>query len=100
MHKGIPRNEIADGWAKQAASEPDDHGVEWLTLGDLLPSRPTSLAHLKRRTSEKNWSESLVVVRAETTQQGVRPPGERQARPDPSQGGEANSLRKYRHRVE
>jgi len=27
-HKGIPGNEVADGWAKQAASEPDDHGVE------------------------------------------------------------------------
>jgi len=31
-HKGIPGNEVADGWAKQAASEPDDRGVEWLTL--------------------------------------------------------------------
>jgi len=29
-HKGIPSNEIADGWAKQAPSEPDGHGVEWL----------------------------------------------------------------------
>jgi len=29
-HKGIPGNEVADGWAKQAASEPDDHGFEWL----------------------------------------------------------------------
>ena len=25
-HKGIPGNEVADGWVKQAASEPDDHG--------------------------------------------------------------------------
>ena len=92
-HKAIPGNEVADRWAKLAASEPDEHGVEWLTLasGDRLPSRPTSLAHLKRRASEK-WPESPVVVRAETTQQGVRPPGERQARPDPSQGGEANGL--------
>ena len=29
-HKGIPGNEVADGWAKQAASEPDDLGVECL----------------------------------------------------------------------
>jgi len=55
-YKGIPGNEIADGWAKQAASEPDDHGAEWLALanGDRLPSRPTSLAHLKRRASERS----------------------------------------------
>ena len=48
-HKRIPGNEVADGWAKQAASEPDDHGVEWLTLanGDRLPSRP-----------EKKWPEA------------------------------------------
>ena len=41
-------------------SRPDDRGVEWLTLanGDRLPSRPTSLAHLKRRASEKNWPEA------------------------------------------
>jgi len=31
-HKWIPGNEVADGWAKQAASEPDGRGVEWLTL--------------------------------------------------------------------
>ena len=29
-HNGIPGNEVADGWAKQAASEPDDRGVECL----------------------------------------------------------------------
>ena len=51
-HKGIPGNEVA---AKKAASEPGDHGVEWLSLtnGDRLPSLLTSLAHLKRRASEK-----------------------------------------------
>jgi len=45
-----------DGWAKQPASEPDDHGVEWLTLsnGVRLLSRPTSLAHLKRRASVRS----------------------------------------------
>jgi len=60
VHKGIPRNEIADGWDKQAASEPDDHGVEWLTLanGARLPSRPTSPAHIRRRASEKKWPEA------------------------------------------
>jgi len=42
-----------------AASEPDDHGVEWLKLanGDRLLSRPTSVAHLKRKASEKQWPE-------------------------------------------
>jgi len=29
-HKGIEGDEIAEGWAKQAADEPDEHGVEWL----------------------------------------------------------------------
>jgi len=54
-HKGIPSNEVADEWAKLAASEPDDHGVEWLARADgtRLPARPTSLAHLRRRASEK-----------------------------------------------
>ena len=39
-----------------AASEPDDHGVECLARADgtRLPARPTSLAHLRRRASEKN----------------------------------------------
>ena len=43
----------------QAASEPDDHRVKWLALanGARLPSRPTSLAHLKCRASEKKWPE-------------------------------------------
>ena len=59
-HKGIPGDEVADGWAKQAASGPDDRGVEWLTLakGGRLPSWPTSRAHLKRRASEKKWPEA------------------------------------------
>ena len=47
-HKGISGNDVADGWAKQAASKPDDHGVEWLAyangvrrpLAANLPSAP------------------------------------------------------------
>ena len=35
---------------------------------------------------------SPFVVEEETTQQGVGPPGERQARPDPRQSGEANGM--------
>ena len=59
-HKGIPGNEVADEWAKLAASEPDDHGVEWLARADSsrLPARPASLAHLRRRASEKKWPEA------------------------------------------
>ena len=59
-HKGIPGNEVADGWAKQAASEPYDHGVEWLSTNKhgrrSLP--PAFLAHLKRMASEKKWPEA------------------------------------------
>jgi len=54
-HKGIPGKEVADKWAKLAASEPDDHGVEWLTLADgtRATQRATSQAHLRRRATEK-----------------------------------------------
>ena len=43
-----------------AASEPDDHGVEWLARADgtRLSVRPTSLVHLRRRASEKKWPEA------------------------------------------
>ena len=59
-HKGIPGNEVADEWAKLAASEPDGHGVEWLARADgtRLPERATSLAHLRRRATEKKWPEA------------------------------------------
>jgi len=30
----IEGNKIADEWAKQAANEPDAHGVEWLDFKD------------------------------------------------------------------
>jgi len=59
-HEGIEGNEIADGWAKLAADEPDSHGVEWLRHSDKYGGRrmslPASLAHLKRRISEKKWT--------------------------------------------
>jgi len=59
-HKGIPGNEVADRWAKLVASEPDEHGVEWLMRADgtRMTQRPTSLAHLRRRASEKKWPEA------------------------------------------
>jgi len=59
-HKGIHGNEVADKWAKLAASEPDAHGVESLTLADGTrpPARPTSLAHLRRRVSGRKWPEA------------------------------------------
>ena len=31
-HQGIEGNEVADGWAKPAADEPDAHGVEWFNF--------------------------------------------------------------------
>ena len=47
-HKGIPGNEVAGKWAKLAASEPDDHGVEWLTLADGTRAFPRSRPHIAR----------------------------------------------------
>ena len=47
-----------DEWAKRAASEPDDHGVEWLAHAGKCGRRsmpPASLAHLKCGASEKKW---------------------------------------------
>ena len=58
---GIPENEVAAEWARRAASEPDDHGVEWLAHADKYSRQskpPASLAHLKRRDSEKVWPEA------------------------------------------
>ena len=61
-HKGIEGNEIADGWAKQTADEPDERGVEWLRYSDRYGKRsmplPRSLSHLKREISEAKWTEA------------------------------------------
>jgi len=59
-HKGVEGNVKADEWAGLAADEPDDHGVEWLTL-DNRPrpmSRSASLAHLSRRIPVTKWEEA------------------------------------------
>jgi len=95
-HKGVPGNEAADEWAKLAASEPDDHRVEWLARaeGTRLPVRPTSLAHLRRRTSEKKWPEARSwcerrhlnrgYVLRRTSIRTRPPPGRRSGRPPDS----------------
>jgi len=55
-------NEIADGWAKHAADEPGEHGMEWLNYSDRHGRRcmslPRSVAHLKRQISEAKWTEA------------------------------------------
>jgi len=88
-----PREKIADGWAKQAATEPDDHGVEWLTLsnGDRLPSRPTSLAHLKRRYRRRSGRKPGRGANRDDSTRGTSS-GRKAARPDSNQGGEADGL--------
>jgi ribonuclease HI len=48
-HKGVPGNEKVDEWAKLAAENAEARGVE---------SLPRSLAHLRRKISEKKWSEA------------------------------------------
>jgi len=61
-HRDVPGNEKADEWAELAADEPNAHGVEWLTYVDGRGARamplPRSLAHLKRKSSEKKWAEA------------------------------------------
>jgi len=42
-HQCIEGNEITDEWAKQAAGEPDAHGVEWLDFKDRGPSLTSSV---------------------------------------------------------
>jgi len=62
-HKGIPGNEVADGWAKLATSEPDDHGVEWLVRNDgtRFPARPTSLAPAAQGVGEEVAGSAVLV---------------------------------------
>jgi len=57
--QGIEGNENADEWAKQAADEPDAHGVVWLDFKDphgIVRKRrfplPMPLANFKRNFSE------------------------------------------------
>jgi len=64
-NQGIEGNEIADEWAKQAAEEPDPHGVEWLDFKDphgIVRERrfplPRSLANFKRDFSERKCTET------------------------------------------
>src|ERR1700712_3248412 len=72
-HQGIEGNEVADGWAKLAADEPDAHGVEFLSSnnpdGTTSPRHfplPRSLANVKRGFSEKRrqdtkaWTEKML----------------------------------------
>jgi hypothetical protein len=58
-HEGIAGNENADGWAKLAADEPYEYGVERQTI-ENRPRRmpPVSLARLYRQISEKIWEEA------------------------------------------
>jgi len=50
-----------------------------------LPGPPEAQGIGSKWPQARTWCER-------TTQQGLHPPGERQAQPDPSQGGEANVL--------
>jgi len=79
----VPGNEAASGWAD--FSKPDDHGVEWLALAlPTAPARPTSLAHLGRRASEKKWPEAW----SETPQGYVLRKKGKPARPQPGRRSE------------
>jgi len=61
-HKGAPRNEKADDWAKIAADEVDSHGVVFLRLGDRYGRKrlpPLSPARLKGSNTETKWREEM-----------------------------------------
>jgi len=79
-----PGNEVADRWAKLAASEPDEHGVEWLARADgtRMTQRPTSLAHLRRRASEKKWPEARSWCERRNLNQGYVL--QKRGKPDPT----------------
>jgi len=88
---GIEGNEIADEWAKQAADEPDAHGVEWLDFKDpqgIVRKRrfplPRSLANFKRDFSERKCTEARDWISrklAKTGNRKYRPSGKQ--KPDP-----------------
>jgi len=63
-HKGVPGNEAADGWAKLAAIEPDDHGG---LSGWHLAVRTTDIPSAPAAQGVgKELAGSAVLVRAET----------------------------------
>jgi len=91
-HQGIEGSEVADGWAKLAADEPDAHGVEWFstTNPDASVSErkfhlPRSLANAKRGFSEQKWAHPKGWARKQLARAGNREyrPCERQ-KPDPT----------------
>jgi len=58
VHKGVPGNEKADGWAKMTAEQLEARGVEWLQGGARPVPLPRSLAHIKCEISTKKWDEA------------------------------------------
>jgi len=89
---GIEGNEVAGGWAKLAADEPDAHGVEWFSTtnpdGSVSERKfplPRSLANVKRGFSEQKWADAKGWARkqlARTRNRKYRP-CEKQ-KPDPT----------------
>ena len=76
-HKGIPGNEVADKWAKLAASEPGEHddAGRWYPGAGAsdIPGVPTA-----QGIGEK-MAGSTVLVRAEKPKQRLRAPEKGQA---------------------
>jgi len=91
-HQGDRGQQVADGWAKLAADEPDAHRVEWFSTTNpdgsvserKFPLSP-SLANVKRGFSEQKWADAKGWTRkqlARTRNRKYRP-YERQ-KPDPT----------------
>jgi len=91
-HQGIEGNDVADGWTKLAADEPDAHGVEWFSTTNpdgLVSERkfplPRSLANVKRGFSEQKRADAKGWARKQLARTRNRKyhPCEKQ-KPDPT----------------
>ena len=93
-YKEVEGNEEADEWAKIAAEETGTGGVEWLSYSDRTEVRrmplPRSLAYIRRKISEKKWTEARRWAGGWTSRQKYRLPATH--KPDTTVAGSTKRL--------